>query len=193
MSAERKPAIVALVMSTVAFTVCFACWVINAVLVTYLVSNGTYDFDQAQVGWLMALPILTGALSRVPLGILTDKYGGRMVFTVLMLTVSVAMFLLSFADSYRDFLLASLAFGVAGGSFAVGVGYVSVWFEKKRQGTVLGLFGVGNVGAAATTMLAPALLANFTREGAFIEGWRVLPKAYAVLILVTALAFFFLT
>ena len=164
-------------MSTVAFTVCFACWVINAVLATYLVSNGAYAFDQAQVGWLMALPILTGALSRVPLGILTDKYGGRMVFTVLMLTVSVAMFLLSFADSYRDFLLASLAFGVAGGSFAVGVGYVSVWFEKKRQGTVLGLFGVGNVGAAATTMLAPALLANFTNHGAFIEGWRVLPKA----------------
>ena len=72
MSAERKPAIVALVMSTVAFTVCFACWVINAVLVTYLVSNGAYAFDQAQVGWLMALPILTGALSRV-LGLAHDE------------------------------------------------------------------------------------------------------------------------
>lgn len=180
-------------MSTLAFTVCFACWVINAVLATYLVSTGTFSFDQGQLGWLLALPILTGALSRVPLGIMTDKYGGRTVFTVVMLAVSAAMFMLSFADSYSDFLWASLAFGLAGGSFAVGVGYVSVWFEKKRQGTALGIFGMGNAGAAATTMLAPSLLVMFTDGGAVAEGWRMLPKAYAALMVVMALAFFLLT
>ena len=72
MSADRKSAITALVMSTLAFTVCFACWVINAVLATYLVSTGTFSFDQGQLGWLLALPILTGALSRVPLGRVGD-------------------------------------------------------------------------------------------------------------------------
>ena len=189
---DRKSAITALVMSTLAFTVCFACWVINAVLVTHLVSIGTYAFDQRHLGWLLAVPILTGALSRLPLGLLTDKYGGRIVFTILMLSVSVFMYLLSFADSFSDFLWASAAFGLAGGSFAVGIGYVSLWFEKERQGTALGIFGAGNAGAAATTMLAPQFLTMF-ESGANIEGWRMLPKAYAVLMLVTALAFFFLT
>ena len=192
MTEDRKSAITALVMSTFAFTVCFACWVINAVLVTHLVSIGTYAFDQRHLGWLLAVPILTGALSRLPLGLLTDKYGGRIVFTILMLAVSVFMYLLSFADSFSDFLWASAAFGLAGGSFAVGIGYVSVWFEKERQGTALGIFGAGNAGAAATTMLAPQLLTMFQSEH-HLEGWRMLPKVYAVLMLVTALAFFFLT
>jgi NNP family nitrate/nitrite transporter-like MFS transporter len=190
---EHSPAITALVMSTVSFAVCFACWVANAVLITYLVSTGTYAFNEIQVGWLLALPILTGALARVPLGLLTDRYGGRSVFTGLMLVVAVAMYLLSLADSYGQFLLASLAFGLAGGSFAVGVGYVSVWFEREKQGTALGIFGAGNAGAAATTILAPSLLVGFTDYGAAMEGWRLLPKAYAALVLVTAVAFFLLT
>ena len=192
MANDQKAAVTALVMSTIAFTVCFACWVINAVLVTHLVSVGRYAFDQRHLGWLLAIPILTGALSRLPFGLLTDKYGGRTVFTVLMLAVSISMYLLSFARSFSDFLWASAAFGLAGGSFAVGIGYVSVWFEQKRQGTALGIFGVGNAGAAFTTMLAPPMLTWF-ESGGNSEGWRMLPKVYAVLLLMTALAFFFLT
>jgi NNP family nitrate/nitrite transporter-like MFS transporter len=190
---EHSPAITALVMSTLSFAVCFACWVINAVLITYLVSTGTYAFDEIQIGWLLAVPILTGALARLPLGLLTDRYGGRSVFTGLMFFVAIAMYLLSLADSYRQFLLASLAFGLAGGSFAVGVGYVSAWFERTKQGTALGIFGAGNAAAAATTILAPHLLLSFTDNGAAVEGWRLLPKAYAALVLVTAVAFLLLT
>ena len=190
---ERGSAITALVMSTVSFAACFACWVANAVLITYLVNTGIYAFDETQVGWLLAVPILTGALIRVPLGLLTDRYGGRSVFTILMLVVAVAMCLLSLAHSYTQFVLASLAFGLAGGSFAVGVGYVSVWFEKEKQGTALGIFGAGNAGAAATTLLAPSLLTKLTAGGTLIEGWRLLPKAYAALMLVMAMVFFLLT
>jgi len=190
---ERSAAITALVMSTVSFVACFSCWVSNAVLITYLVNTGTYTFDEAQVGWLLAVPILTGALVRVPLGLLTDRYGGRGVFTALMLAVAVAMYLLSLANSYIQFLLTSLVFGLAGGSFAVGVGYVSVWFEKAKQGTALGIFGAGNAGAALTTAIAPSLLAWFTASGTLIEGWRLLPRAYAALMLVMATVFYLST
>jgi NNP family nitrate/nitrite transporter-like MFS transporter len=190
---ERTSAIMALVMSTLAFAVCFACWVINGVLMTYLVSTGIYTFNEAQVGWLLALPILMGAVTRVPLGILTDRYGGKRVFTVLMLAVAGAMYLLSLASSYGQFLLASLAFGIAGGSFAVGIGYVSGWFAQAKQGTALGIFGMGNAGAAVTTLVAPYLLARFTNHGVLSEGWRHVPQVYAAVVLVMAVLFFVLT
>ncbi|MGH8582882.1 MAG: MFS transporter [Gammaproteobacteria bacterium] len=188
---ERSEALTALSASTVAFGVCFAVWVINAVLVTYLVSTGVFRFSETEIGWLLAAPILTGALSRVPLGMLTDKYGGRIVFTLLMAGVSLPLYLLSFADTFAEFFLLSLAFGIAGGSFAVGVGYVSVWIPKGWQGTALGIFGVGNAGAAATTVLAPQLLQWLTTRGTELDGWRFLPQIYASLLLVSAVLFYF--
>jgi MFS transporter, NNP family, nitrate/nitrite transporter len=193
MAEERGPAITALVLSTLAFVACFACWVLNAVLITYLVNTGIYAFNEAQVGWLLAVPILTGALVRVPLGLLTDRLGGRSVFTALLLVVAVAMWLLSLAHTYTQFLLASLAFGLAGGGFAIGVGYVSVWFDKAKQGTALGIFGAGNAGAALTTLIAPSLLAWLTSSGTALEGWRYLPRVYAAMMLGMAVLFFLLT
>jgi NNP family nitrate/nitrite transporter-like MFS transporter len=176
---ERREALTALSASTIAFGACFAVWVINAVLVTYLVSTGVFRFNETEVGWLLAAPALTGALSRVPLGMLTDKYGGRIVCTLLMACVSLPLYLLSFADTFAEFFILSLAFGIAGGSFAVGVGYVSVWFPKGWQGTVLGIFGMGNAGAAATTALAPPLLQWLAKQGTELYGWRFLPQIYA--------------
>ena len=179
-------------MATTAFTVCFAAWVINAVLVTSLVSNGTFDFDESQSALLLALPILTGAITRVPLGLLTDRFGGRPVLTILMLLVAAPLGLLSFATTYTHFVLAALGFGLAGGSFAVGVGYVSSWFDKSKQGTALGVFGMGNVGAAATTLFAPKLLETFLAADP-LNGWRMLPRVYAAGVTLMALAFFFTT
>ncbi len=189
---EHRKARTVLFMSTTAFTVCFAAWVLNAVLVTHLVNSGAYRFGSAQVGWLLAMPILTGAISRVPLGMLTDRYGGRPVFTILLLIVAVPMFLLSFADSYTEFLLASLGFGLAGGSFAVGVAYVAACFDSERHGTALGIFGMGNAGAALTTMVAPLLLVHLG-AGTDLEQWRTLPRIYAALLVVTAVAFYLTT
>ena len=180
-------------MSTFAFTVCFACWVINGVLIAYLVNNKIVDFSTSQTSWLLALPILTGAVSRVPLGLMTDIYGGRTINFVLMLITAVPLFLVSYATTYGEFLLASLGFGLAGGGFAVGIGYVASWFKKERQGTALGIFGMGNAGAAATTLVAPSLLVWLTNDGTDPEQWRVLPQLYAGLLVVTAIAFFALT
>jgi NNP family nitrate/nitrite transporter-like MFS transporter len=182
-------AVVALAASTVAFTVCFACWVLYAALVPLLVASGVYAFDETQLGWLLALPILTGALTRLPLGMLTDVYGGRVVFPAVMLAAAVPLALLSVADSYVGFLAAGLGLGLAGGSFAVGVAYVSGWFGSARQGTALGIFGMGSVGAALTTVGAPRLFAWLTEGGAALEGWRQVPRLYAAVLVVTAIAF----
>ncbi len=190
---DAKQATMALVMSTFAFTVCFACWVVNGVLIAYLANNKIVAFSTSEISWLLALPILTGAVSRVPLGLMTDIYGGRTINFVLMLITAVPLFLVSYATTYSEFLIASLGFGLAGGGFAVGIGYVAAWFKKEKQGTALGIFGMGNAGAAATTLIAPSLLVWLTNDGSDPEQWRALPRIYAGLLVLTAIAFFALT
>ena len=186
-----RRATIALTVTTTAFAICFACWVINAMLVTYLVQNGIFDFSAEQVGWLIATPILTGAVSRVPLGILTDKYGGRIVLTLLLFGCAVPMYLLSHSTTYIEFLICSLGFGFAGGGFAVGVGYVSSWYPPEKQGTALGIFGMGNAGAAITSLAAPALLTFLATDADPAEAWRQLPQIYAAVLVIMALVFFF--
>lgn len=190
---ERAKAIQVLTMNTLAFTVCFACWMMNGVLVTFLVDREVFRWTPTEIGWLIGVPVLTGSLMRLPLGVLTDKYGGRPVFFWLMLFSAGPMYLLSRADSYREFLLASLGFGVVGASFAVGIAYTSVWFGKQRQGTVLGIFGVGNAGSAVTSILAPILLLRLTAGDSNPEGWRELPKIYAAALVVMAIVFYVFT
>jgi NNP family nitrate/nitrite transporter-like MFS transporter len=190
---DKKKAKLILTISTLAFSVCFASWVLNAVLVTWLVSQGVFNFSDSQIGWLLALPILTGALSRVPLGLMTDRFGGHAVFSVLLIAVAGGMFYLSTANSYQEFVFASLAFGLAGGSFAVGIGYVSSWFSSEHQGTALGIFGMGNAGAALTTLFAPHLLNWLTDYNADLDAWRQLPILYAGLLLVFSAVFWIFT
>lgn len=190
---DRRDALRALVMSTLAFGVCFACWVLNGVLITYLVDAQVYAFSTAQVGWLLGVPVLTGSLTRLPAGLLTDKYGGRLVFTWLLLVAAVPMYLASLADGFGEFVLAGLGFGLSGASFAVGVTYVAAWTPPQQMGTALGVFGVGNAGAAFTSIVGPILLDRLTSGGQYLDGWRTLPKLYAVGLVMTALAFWALT
>lgn len=187
----KRQATVALILTTTAFAICFACWVINAMLVTYLVQNGVFDFSAEQIGWLMATPILTGAISRVPLGILTDRYGGRIVLTILLFSCAVPMYMLSHSTSYMGFLICSLGFGFVGGGFAVGVGYVSSWYPSEKQGTALGIFGMGNAGAAITSLAAPSLLTFLSTDADPAEAWRRLPQLYAAVLVIMGLIFFF--
>ena len=179
-----------LFLNTLAFTVCFAAWMLNGVLVTFLVSNQVFDWSASQMGWLIGIPVLTGSLVRLPLGMLTDRFGGRPVYTLLMLAAAVPMFFLGRADTYAEFMLLSLGFGLTGGSFAVGIAFTSVWYHHEHQGTALGVFGAGNAGAAVTTMGAPSLLRSLTDGGANIEGWRTLPLYYAAALVIMAVLFF---
>jgi len=142
---DQRKANRVLTMNTLAFTVCFAAWMMNGVLVTFLVNNGLFHWDKAQMGWLIGIPVLTGSIMRLPAGVLTDKYGGRPIYTVLMLISAIPMYLMSMADGYGQFLLGSLGFGLSGASFAIGIAYTSVCFSKERQGTASESSGSGTL------------------------------------------------
>lgn len=169
--------------STVAFTVCFAVWTIFSIIGVKIKQD--LGLNDTQFGILVATPILTGSLSRIFLGIWTDQYGGRMVYSLVMALTAVAVWMLSTVTTYEMFLVAALGVGLAGGSFAVGIAYVSRWYEKERQGTALGIFGMGNVGAAVTNFGAPFLLVAL--------GWEATAQVYAVVLLITSVLFFLTT
>ena len=116
----------ALFLNTTAFTICFAAWMLNGVLVTFLVSNQVFDWGPVEIGWLMGIPVLTGAIFRLPAGMLTDKFGGKPIYGGLLLLTAVPMFLLSYANSFMAFAIASFGFGMVGMSFAIGIAYTSV-------------------------------------------------------------------
>jgi len=173
----------ALSLSTVAFICCFAVWTIFSILGIQIKQD--LDLSDTQFGLLVATPVLTGSLSRLLLGIWTDQYGGRLVFTLVMIAASIATYLLSTVTTYEMFLVAALGVGLAGGSFAVGIAYVSQWYDKEHQGTALGIFGVGNVGAAVTNFGAPFLLVAL--------GWENAAKVYACVLFSMACIFFVFT
>lgn len=181
-----------LFLNTLAFTVCFACWTLNGVLVTFLVDNGIFKWDVVQVGWLLGIPILTGSVMRLPIGILTDKFGGKYVFSILLLLCSIPLFLLPLADSFFMFALLSFLFGMVGTSFAVGIGFTSIWYPKEWQGRALGIFGMGNAGAAITTFMAPSLLNEFSINDPQ-NGWKLLPIIYGIALLAIGVLFLLFT
>jgi NNP family nitrate/nitrite transporter-like MFS transporter len=170
-------------MSTGAFTVCFAVWTIFSIIGIKIKQD--LGLNDTQFGLLVGTPILTGSLSRIFLGIWADQYGGRVVYVAVMVLAATATLLLSFADTYGLMLLAALGVGLAGGSFAVGITYVSKWYPAELQGTALGIFGVGNVGAAVTKLLDPMVLIAF--------GWQMVAQVWAGALLLTAVVFWFLT
>lgn len=172
----------ALWLSTFSFAVCFAVWVIYSIIGVKLKQE--LGLSETQFGLLVATPILTGSVSRPLLGIWAEMIGANRVFALVMLVVSGFMFALPYAQSYVVLLLLGLGLGLAGGTFTVGVVYVSAWYPRERQGTALGLFGIGNVGAAVTTFAAPLLLA--------VMDWRAVAKVYGAVMLATAVLFFLL-
>jgi len=141
------------------------------------------DLSATQFGILTATPVLTGSLIRVPLGMWTDKYGGRIVLFLLMLATVIPIWLISYATQYWHFLVLGLFVGLAGGSFSVGTPYVARWFDRSSQGFAMGVFGAGNSGAAVTKFVAPVLVVAY--------GWFIVPKVFAAAMLVTALLFWF--
>ncbi|HJL81641.1 MAG TPA: MFS transporter, partial [Gammaproteobacteria bacterium] len=173
----------ALAFSTISFGVCFAVWTLFSIIGIQIKEN--LGLSDSQFGLMLGTPILTGSLSRIVFGIWSEQYGGRIVYVGVMLTASLAAFLLSYSDTYLMTLTAALGLGLAGGSFSVGISYVSKWYPKQKQGSALGIFGIGNMGAAVTTFLAPFVLVAF--------GWQVVAQIWAGGLAIMAILFWLFT
>ena len=169
----------ALTLSTIAFTACFAVWTIFSIIGVEI--QRELGLTETQFGLLIGTPILTGSIIRLVTGIWAEQLGGRLVTGLVMLTAAVATILLTFAHDYPTYLLAALGVGVAGGAFASGVVYVSHWYPKSRQGTALGIFGMGNVGAAVTKFFAPTVMMTY--------GWHNVAYAWGAVIGILGIVF----
>ena len=171
--------LVVLLATTFAFTVCFSVWMMFGVVGIPI--RHELGLNAAEFGLLTSMPVLTGALFRLPLGISTDRFGGRIVMLALLVLCAVPVWACSYASKLWQFLLLGLALGLVGASFAVGTPYVARFFPKERRGFAMGVFGAGTTGAAINMFIAPALITQY--------GWQSVPRVYAVALLGTAVLF----
>ena len=179
--------------STWAFTVCFMIWMMFAIVGMPLRTK--LGLTQFEFGMLAAMPVLSGSLIRVPLGIWTDKFGGRIVMVILLAITVPTTWCIAYATQYWQFIVIGLLMGLAGGSFSVGTPYVSRWFPTRLKGTAMGVFGAGNSGAAVNKILAPYLISG-TVFGVAVgqpHEWTLVPHVYAAIMLTTVFIFWFTT
>lgn len=183
MPGKQYQQISVLASSTFAFTVCFMVWTVFGEIGVPIADE--LGLSGTQFGILTAIPILTGSLVRLPLGAWTDRFGGRPVFFILMMSTVPAIWALQFATEYWQLLVLGSIIGLAGGAFSVGITYTAKWFPRHRQGLAMGIFGAGNAGAAVTKYVAPTIIVVFA--------WQAVANVYAVIMLVTAILFWFFT
>ena len=183
MTTRRQQQQVSLTASTVAFAASFAAWTLFSIL--GLEIREQLQLNYTQFALLLVAPILSGALARLPSGILADIYGGRRVMFLEMAIVGVALLFYPLASVYWHYLLFGVVIGLAGATFSAGIAFVSSWYDKRRQGTAMGIFGAGDAGAAITNLVAPLAVIQF--------GSDYVPVAYGAVLLFTAVTFLFLS
>lgn len=179
-------------LSTVAFTLMFAVWLMFGILGKPIQEE--FGLSEVQLSWIVAAAALNGSLWRLPAGMVTDRIGGRKVMTFLLLATAVPAFLVSRVESYGGLLVLAFLVGFAGNAFSSGIAWNSAWQPREHQGFALGLFGAGNVGASVTKFIGPPLIAGTagaTYFGVVDGGWRLVPVVYAVLLVVMAALLWF--
>ena len=127
---DKRKQISVLTMNTAAFTVNFMVWTMFSIIGIKI--KDELGLNETEFGLLVATPILTGSLVRLPLGLLTDRFGGRIVYLIQMLLVAISTYGLAFADQYWQYLAIGLCVGLAGGSFAIGIAYTSACWPAGR-------------------------------------------------------------
>jgi NNP family nitrate/nitrite transporter-like MFS transporter len=187
-ASEAKLAQRVLALSTGAFTLLFAVWLMLGVLAVPIQQE--LQLNKIQLTWLTAIAILSGSILRLPFGVLADRFGGKRVLTALLLASAVPTYLFSTAHTFEQALLYALLFGISGNAFSVGIAWNSAWFSRERQGVALGTFGAGNVGASVTKLIGPALISAVPAAGLFggalPGGWRFVPVMYSALLVLSA-------
>ena len=179
MDIQQRHSYRALLMATLAFAACFSVWTLYSILgIEY---QKRFDLSATEFGLLLASPIFTGAIFRVPVGFLVEKISGRKLFFWLMLLSVPPLFYLPYVETYSGLIWLGFVIGLSGVSFTIGIRYVTDWFDTKHQGFALGVFGAGNAGAAITLALVPFIESSF--------GWQAIGPAYAIGMLVMAILF----
>jgi NNP family nitrate/nitrite transporter-like MFS transporter len=168
-----------LLMATLAFAANFSVWTLYAVMGINI--KQSLSLSSTELGFLLASPMLTGALLRFPVGLLCEIYSCRKLFLIQMIIVIPAVASLRWIESYSGYLIVGLIMGISGVSFTIGIRYVTAWFERRQQGYVMGIFGAGNAGAAITLAMVP-LIVNYW-------GWDFIGLFYAAGMLVMVILF----
>ena len=182
MSAPAENNRLPLLLATLSFMVSFAAWGLIGGLAP--IFTQLYGLNASQTALLVAIPVLLGSLARLPMGMLTDRFGGRAMFTVLLAVSAVAAWTVAITTTYSSLLAAAFFIGLAGSSFAIGAAYVSRWTPQAQQGTALGVYGLGLLGQSAAVFGGPALAGSV--------GWESVFYGIGVLLLIWAVVFFVL-
>jgi NNP family nitrate/nitrite transporter-like MFS transporter len=184
-----------LILSSIGFTLIFAVWLMFGVLGIPI--REEFGLSDVQLSWLAAIAILNGSFWRLIFGILADRFGGKIVFTLLMLATIVPAYMVSRASTYTELMVWAFFVGMAGNSFSIGIAWNSAWYPREQKGFALGVFGAGNVGASVTKLIGPALIALTPAAGlagGFIPGgWRFVPFLYCILLGTMAIAIWIFT
>ena len=172
-----------LLLATVAFAIAFSVWgLISGLAPLFKVE---LELSAMEASLMIAIPVLLGSLGRIPMGILTDRFGGRLVFSVLLIFCMIPLLALAVNHSYPSLLFWGLWLGLAGSSFAIGIAFVSRWFPPERQGTALGIYGAGNIGQSIAVFFGPVLArrleipATFLLFGLLLLAWGLVFALWA--------------
>jgi NNP family nitrate/nitrite transporter-like MFS transporter len=191
---DHKQSNTVLTLSTIAFTLMFAVWLMFGVLGVKI--REEFKLDEVQFGWLTAIAVLNGSIWRLLFGLWTDRFGGRLVMTLLVGATAIPAFMLSQTRTFNELLFYAFLVGMAGNAFSVGIAWNSAWHPRQHQGFALGVFGAGNVGASVTKFIGPWLLALLPTAGYYggviPGGWRFVPLLYSGLLVAMAAAIWFI-
>lgn len=171
----------ALFLSTTAFGVSFAVWGLIAALAP--VFTDLYKLSATQKSVMIAVPVLLGSVGRLFSGMLADRFGGRKVFAALLAFSAIPAVAIGLSTSYTQLIIFGLLLGVAGTTFPVGVGFTSRWFPPEKQGTALGVYGMGNIGQSVAVFFAPVL-------AIWLGDWRTVFFVFAAITLLWGAIFY---
>jgi MFS transporter, NNP family, nitrate/nitrite transporter len=160
-----RKAYFALTIATFALIINFWAWSLLSPLGSKYASE--LSLNPLSLSLLLAVPVIVGSIGRIILGMITDKFGGRIVFAVTCLLAMIPVIALAFSDTYMQLIFTAVFLGIGGAAFVIGIPYVSAWFPPEKRGLVLGIYSMGNVGTAVSGFLTPRLESTIGRQSTY--------------------------
>lgn len=175
---QKQGQTAALILSTIAMMVAFTVWGVLSPMAQEI--REQFNLNATQTSVLVSTPVILGSILRVPMGILSDKYSGRLIYTLTMLFLVLPLIGAGFANTYATLLFFVFFIGVAGATFSIAITYISGWYSKEKQGVALGIAGMGNIGTAVAGFIVPVIVATYSIAWAF----RILAVAIGLMAII---------